>query len=119
MTIKILLIVGLSSAAFLAYRGPLTARNTALRRLFGAGMLGAAATAVIWPNMVSGIAHRMGVGRGADLVLYVLALVSLFVWVSMYRRFHELERRLTSLTQHIALSEARSEGYDATAHDAL
>ena len=103
MIIKILLLAGLSTVALLAYRSPLNSRNSALRRLAGATLLALAAFSVLFPAQLTFVAELIGVGRGADLVLYLLAVASLFVWLSLYRRIHDLEDRVRTLTREIAL----------------
>ena len=82
-------------------------RTQALRRL---GLLVFAAFAVVldprpatcgtaWPELV-------GVGRGADLVLYALVVAFLGFVVTTYLRFRDMETRYTRLARRIALDEA-------------
>lgn len=106
MIIKLVLLGGLVGLGVMAYRSSLNSRSAALRRLSGVLLLCGAAVAVVWPDAVSHLAVMMGVGRGSDLVLYLLAVVSLFVWLSLYRRIHDLEHRLVLLTRRIALHDA-------------
>ena len=47
----------------------------------------------------------IGVGRGADLVLYTLVVTFMLVSVVLFRRVGELERRFTTLARAMALSE--------------
>lgn len=115
MIIKILLILGLAIAAVLAYRSPLNSRNAALRRIFGLALLGVAIIAVVFPDTVTTVAEKIGVGRGTDLVLYVLAVVSVLAFLGLYRRIHELEQRLTLLTRRTALFEAQHHLADGVA----
>jgi hypothetical protein len=107
MIIKILLIAGLLVAAALAYRSPLNSRNAALRRLFAASLLTVGAAAVFFPGLVTVFAARMGVGRGTDLLVYFLAVVSLLAFLSLWRRIYELEQRLVLLTRRTALHDAQ------------
>jgi hypothetical protein len=65
------------------------------------------ALAVIWPQSTAVIAHRLGIGRGADLLLYcsVLAMVAAFFYV--YTRFRRVDRQLTLLVRRLAIEGAR------------
>jgi small membrane protein len=107
MIIKLLLLAGLLLAAVLAYRSPLNSRNAALRRLFTLVLLGAGAVAVFSPRLVTVFARELGVGRGTDLLVYFLAVVSLLAWLSLWRRIYELEQRLVLLTRRTALHDAQ------------
>ncbi len=106
MIIKILLLAGLLVAAGLAYRSPLSTRSAALRRLFAVVLLALGALAVFFPTLVTMVAGRIGVGRGTDLLVYFLAVVSLLAFLSLWRRIYELEQRLVLLTRRNALHDA-------------
>ena len=111
LLIQVLLIVGVLAVAWrlLASYGQ---RAQALRRI---GLLVFAAFAV-WsildPDILNRIARLLGIGRGADLVLYGLVIAFLGFVVTTFRRFREMEVRYTRLARRIALDEAPS----VTAH---
>jgi hypothetical protein len=46
------------------------------------------------------------VGRGADLLLYVLAVTVMLISVILFRRLAELERKYVALARALALREA-------------
>jgi small membrane protein len=62
--------------------------------------------AVLRPDDVSRLANLIGVGRGADLVLYLLVVAFVFVVINFYPKMKESERRLTDLARSIALRDA-------------
>lgn len=62
--------------------------------------------AVLRPNDVTWVANRLGVGRGADLVLYVLVITFMLGMLNFYLRFKTMDRRLTELARTIAIREA-------------
>jgi hypothetical protein len=64
--------------------------------------------AVLRPDDSTWLAHKVGVGRGADLVLYLLVVAFAFFAVNTYLRFRNLERRFTDLARAIALRDAQS-----------
>jgi len=106
MIIQVLLLLGLTIVAVITARSRSTALNLVLRRTVTviAMLLGIAA--VMLPNAVTKLANLVGVGRGADLVLYLLVLAFLFVSVGMYRRFRELEDNYVALARRIAIDDA-------------
>jgi hypothetical protein len=69
----------------------------------------AAGVAVLWPDVTSHIAKRLGIGRGADLVFYCAILVLLCgIWM-LYIRLRRVRREITLLVRHVALLEAERE----------
>ena len=73
--------------------------------------------AVLSPALVSTVANLVGVGRGTDLVLYLLAVMSCFYVVNDYLRAQDARAQLHKLARRIAVLEAL-ERYDiATARD--
>jgi small membrane protein len=61
---------------------------------------------VIFPDSTSTIAHALGVGRGADLLLYLGLLAGIHTSLLLYLRTRRLERRMTELIRAIALRDA-------------
>ena len=62
--------------------------------------------AVLFPDSLQVMAEWVGVTRGTDLLLYVLALVIIYLVGSTSVRFREQEARLVLLARELALSEA-------------
>jgi small membrane protein len=62
---------------------------------------------VIAPDLTTAIAHILGVGRGADLIMYLGLLTLSFFCLLLYARIRELEASLTDLARWIALDQAR------------
>ncbi len=66
----------------------------------------AAAVAIAVPDVLVRLAHLLGIGRGADLVLY---LSILFMFVSMfliYLRFRRTDEEITRIVRHLAIRDA-------------
>jgi hypothetical protein len=62
--------------------------------------------AVLQPDRLTEVANRLGVGRGTDLVLYLLVVAFIFGMLNFYLRFREIDRRFTELTRTLAIREA-------------
>jgi hypothetical protein len=62
--------------------------------------------AVLRPDDVTWVANRLGVGRGADLVLYMLVIAFILGMLNFYLRFKTMDRRLTDLARTTAIREA-------------
>lgn len=65
------------------------------------------ATLATWfDSTVSAIAHAVGVGRGADLVLYTALPICLLVVIMVFARLRRLESQLTALARGLAITGA-------------
>jgi hypothetical protein len=62
---------------------------------------------VLAPNVTTAIANVLGVGRGADLIMYMGLLALSFFCLLLYSRIRELEASLTELVRLIAIDQAR------------
>jgi len=59
------------------------------------------------PDDLSRIAHWLGVGRGADLLLYIWVVVSFLALVALMLRLRALNEQLTELARKLALATAQ------------
>jgi hypothetical protein len=73
----------------------------------------AAAAAIAQPDLVTRIAQAIGIGRGADVVLYVFVLAFLATSFYWYSRHVLIQRQLTEVVRHLAIREARRDGNPA------
>jgi hypothetical protein len=76
-------------------------------RLFRCLILLSAAVAIAFPSLIQQLATAIGIGRGADLVLYLFILAFLAVSFYLYARHVQLQRQLTQIVRHLAIKEAR------------
>ena len=104
--IKILLLGAIVLFAVLAFRGGSRASYRLLWRGYGVMVAAAAVLAVLFPDSLTRLAEVVGVGRGADLLLYVLVVTFLLTSVVLVRRVSALERRYVELSRALALQQA-------------
>jgi small membrane protein len=81
-------------------------RMQAGKRLAFFAFIAINALAIVRPDDVTWVANRLGVGRGADLVLYLLVVAFVLAMLNTYLRFREMDRRYTELTRTLAIREA-------------
>ncbi|MEA3004440.1 MAG: small rane protein [Sphingomonadales bacterium] len=62
---------------------------------------------VLWPSWAQRAADLLGIGRGADLVLYLWTVVSLLLLANLHFRMRAQSAVITTLTRELALLEAR------------
>ena len=106
MIIKILLVLALLGAAVMLVRGRPTALNLLVRRALTLAVIIGGIVAVLVPSALTALAEAVGVGRGTDLVLYVLSVTFLFVSISLYLRLGQLHDRQVELARRHAILEA-------------
>ena len=103
ITIKIILIALLVIIlrAFLVQRSLVLVKRAVAVLMF-AGLL----FLVVFPDISTWLAHKTGVGRGADLLFYLAHLFFLLVAVALWRRLIALSEAVTKLSREIAIREA-------------
>ena len=104
--IKLLLLAAIVMTGVLAFRGSRKAMHKVLWRAYVVLVVVAAALSVLFPDALTSVARFVGVGRGADLVLYGLVVTFMLVSVVLFRRLGQLERRYTQLARALAVRDA-------------
>lgn len=103
--IQLLLVLGIVAivAWLFIKRG---AKQLAVRRLLILAFAAFAVVTVLFPGALSRVANIVGVGRGADLLLYATVLVLLGFLALQEARTKAAEKRTTHLARRLALDEA-------------
>ena len=83
-----------------------SASQQAIRRLFILVALLTGFFAVLFPNYTNDVASYLGIGRGADLLLYAFVVFALFYVVHQYRRQLWQEKVITDLARALTLAQA-------------
>lgn len=105
LVFQILAVVTIATIAFFIFRGG-GARHQALRRILMLAFIAAAASSVFVPQIWTWVANLLGIGRGTDLLVYLLVMIFLGFVATTYRRFRQIETELTALSRQLALSQA-------------
>jgi len=101
--IQILLITGVVLVAVYFF---VRLHNSALDILLLLALVSAAVVFIFFPDTTNRIAHKLGVGRGADLVFYLSIVIFWFVILKLYVRIRKLEKIVTDVVRKDALNEA-------------
>jgi hypothetical protein len=75
-------------------------------RLVRLAIWAAVTLAIAQPDLVQRMANSIGIGRGADVVLYLLVFAFLGTSFYFYARYVRLQRQMTQVVRHLALQEA-------------
>jgi hypothetical protein len=87
-------------------RGRVSAGSGLVWMLLWAG----GAALIAQPSLATAIAVRLGIGRGADLVLYLTTLGGLGASLMFYAQLRRLETMLTDVLRREALRDAQLGG---------
>jgi hypothetical protein len=104
--IKLLLLAGIAVVGWYAFRGGRKAIHRVIWRGYLIGLLLVAVVSILYPNGLTTVAHRVGVGRGADLMLYGMVVTVGLISVVLFRRLDALEKKYVALARALALLEA-------------
>jgi small membrane protein len=62
---------------------------------------------IIWPDVTTKLAHHVGIGRGADLILYFVAIGFIFESINVHLKFQKQRSQMHKLARKIAILEAK------------
>jgi len=96
----ILLTVGLLFVYLAYFRSKLWDRVVVLL------LLAAAWFSILLPEFTTTVANMLGVGRGADLIIYLFALFTLYALVLLYTNVQTMSLQLTALVRQNAIRDA-------------
>lgn len=63
---------------------------------------------VIFPQLSDKIAYRLGVGRGADLLIYLSILGIVFIYLGLFSKVRQIEEKLTYLARDRAIQKSHA-----------
>lgn len=104
---QLLLIVVVAIAAVFALRLLSGDRSLAIKRLLAILLAVAALLAIMFPQALTWVANLVGIGRGADLLLYLFVIGSIVFALASVRARARQDARVTDLARAVALMEAR------------
>src|SRR5688572_13683185 len=73
-------------------------------RIIALAFFMAAVLAIMVPDITMVIAHKVGVGRGTDLVFYIFASGTVFFFILLYSKFARLDGKQTELVRYLAIT---------------
>lgn len=107
MIIRIFLIVAIAAIVMWFLNNRKTAQLKAGKKIGVVLLCIFAIITVVFPVLTDDIAHAFGVGRGADLLLYLLTITFIAYVLNQYLHNKDEEQKLVQLARKIALLEAQ------------
>ena len=81
-------------------------RSVLRDRLAAVLLFSLAIVCILFPELTTLVAHRLGVGRGTDLIVYLFIVAAMFLFILVHSRIASLERAQTQLVRQIAMQNA-------------
>ncbi|HSX30431.1 MAG TPA: DUF2304 domain-containing protein [Candidatus Saccharimonadales bacterium] len=106
MIIQIIIIVAALLMLVFGLRGHQTHIGRAWKKIGLVLLVLAMIVAVLFPNTTNDLAHLVGVGRGADLLLYILTLAFIAYVLNSYVQQRQEKDQVYRLARQVALLEA-------------
>ncbi|HET7637986.1 MAG TPA: DUF2304 domain-containing protein [Ktedonobacteraceae bacterium] len=106
IAIQLILIVAFLALIVRFMGNPNSHQMKAWQKILGLFFCMVAIYVVLLPEQSNRIAHLVGVGRGADLLLYLLTLAFIYVVFNGYVRTRHEQRRMVMLARKLAIIEA-------------
>lgn len=103
MAAQILFSLGLTACMFYVVS---LGRSLPLVRLCLLGVVLAGYVCIWFPEATNIVASWIGIGRGADLLMYVWILLNLFLILRLHLKLREQSEALTRLSRHMALTRS-------------
>ncbi len=103
--IQIILLTGLLAILVSYFRW---FRTAAFDKLLIALILLTGIVFVISPELTNTIAHKLGVGRGADLLFYLAIVGFGYALLLLYSKMRAIEKKLTEIIRTQSLSEVQN-----------
>lgn len=108
MPIKLILILALTALGVYIVKRMGTIHMMAWKRIAFLAFILFGIVSVIYPSIIDSLAKEIGIGRGADLLLYLMVIAFLFVTINFYLKFRKLELRQNKIISRIAIIEKGS-----------
>jgi small membrane protein len=115
----IIRVVILSALAAIGYLGFVRRNRLPVHIVLVFAILAVAALAVVFPEKTSIVAAWVGVGRGVDLIGYLVQVSLLFISLHYYTKFVEVQHQITGVVRELALlrAELESRGHPTSSAD--
>jgi small membrane protein len=106
MIVQVILILAALGAVVYFVRQAHNVRIRASKRIAFFAFIVVNVYAVLRPDDTTWVAQQIGVGRGTDLVVYLLVVAFVFGMLNTYLRQREISNHLTDLARSVALRDA-------------
>jgi small membrane protein len=110
--IQVLLVLAALGALLYFIRRGHNVRIRASKRVAFALFIAVNIYAVLRPEDLTRLAQLLGIGRGTDLIVYLLVVGFVFGLVNTYLRQREISEQLTELARRVAIAEAEAREQD-------
>jgi small membrane protein len=113
MIIQVVLVLGFLLITYWFLSNRTSSKVRAWQKIGLLSLFILAILAVLFPNLLNDIANAVGVGRGADLVLYIFVFAFMAYVTIQYIKQKEHDRTTATLVRRIAIIEANEKAAES------
>lgn len=106
-TIQLVLIAALSIVFFIYFS---VIRNRLFDRLLIMAIILSGIVFVVKPDWLTSIANLIGIGRGTDLLIYLVIVVFFYLYILLIIRIRKIEGDITCIIRNNAIKAAKELG---------
>jgi len=106
MIIQLVLVIVFLYLLLKFLANPASTKMRAWKKIIGMVLVMGAIFVIIFPQTANDVAHFVGVGRGADLLLYVLTVAVILAGINLYIKSQQDNQRLVKIARKQAIMEA-------------
>jgi small membrane protein len=104
--IAVIFVIFVSSRAFLRFKDK---KISIAELLFWLCIWFGLVFVVFFPDTASTVANMIGIGRGADFIIYFSIAMVFYLIFRLYVKLEEVQREITVLVREIAISKKKKE----------
>lgn len=112
--IQLVLVAALGALVVIYFR---RLRSTVRDRLVLLALAALGTTLALVPELSTGLAHYVGVGRGVDLFIYLSFVGVLFLLLVVQAEIRQLQEKLTEVVRAVAILTARPSQHEPRTAD--
>ena len=86
-------------------------KNALAKRVSFVAIFGLGIVFVLFPDLTNKLAKWLGVGRGADLLLYLITIIFYFSFIILYNKIKKNAQIQTDIVRGIAIQNAQNQKF--------
>jgi hypothetical protein len=106
IAIQTLLVIAFLALTYFFLSSRNSSRTKAWKKILLLLLIVGAIFFVLFPDYTTNLANLVGVGRGTDLLVYILAVAFIFQLLNGYVKTKQEEQRLVALARKVAIIDA-------------
>jgi hypothetical protein len=109
MVIRILLILAFTAFLYVSLSQKVTVHGRILSRFGTTLVFCIGIVAILFPSITNDAAHAVGVGRGTDLLVYILTIAVIAHVLITFKSHQDINHKIVGLNRELAILKAQQD----------